>query len=256
MLSGMILYTQMSRDYYSFNDNLSSFCQSNKFKKYVKQAVNDEIFWRDLLNNININNNIDNRLNSMLPCNIRNQLEFILPKMMETKYLEYIVNKFPNQIAKEIDIQIPIYLNNNHQMQQILNAHKNYLKQELEEIVKEILDRISNDPKHQQIINSHLDAINCNAKRKLDVIASNANIQLFDSKQNFDQEMIRMKNSFDQNLSDLTDQLEKVSTLKKEINILKEKQQNDINRIKWIMTSSLIITSAVTYMTMRWIRKN
>ena len=235
----------MSLNYINFNNDIVSFCQGNSFKRYVRQAINDEMFWHDLFNNMNINNNIDNRLAVIIPEKVKYQLESILPNMMETRYLNYITNRFPGQVAKEINNQFPIYLDNNYQMQQILDIHKKSLRQQLESNVREILDRICLDPKYQEVVNSHLATINHNAKQKIDEIESNAEIQSNTIKQEFNREMVYMKNHMNQNLSSLTMQLSEMASLKKELIDIKEKQKNEVNKLQWIIagTTALCLTA-------------
>ncbi len=237
----------MSLDFINFNEKIAYYCQSNSFKRYVRQAINDEIFWRDLLNNININNNIDNRLTSKLPDQVRHQLECMLPNMMEARYLNYIINRFPNQVSKEISNQLPVYLNNNYQMQQILDAHKISLKEKLELTVREILDKISNDPKYQEVVNSHLSAIDHNAEQKLDEITSNANTQLTNIQTFFDNQMKVMKKRVDENLSEFIN-------LKKEVEQLKLEQKNDTKQLKWIIYGSIVCSSILTVIMTRRIK--
>jgi hypothetical protein len=155
--------------------------------------------------------------------------------MLETNYLNYVVGRFPGQVAKEINNQMPIYLNNNNQIQQILDTQKLSLRQQLEGTVKEILDRISNDPKYQEIINAHLTAIKHNAEQKLDKIDYNANKALIINQQIFNKEMENMKNNYENNISNLSEQLSELNKLKQEITLLKEKQRSDINKIHWII---------------------
>ncbi|XWV25624.1 putative ORFan [Tupanvirus deep ocean] len=233
------------------NDTIVSFCQGNSFKNYVRQAINDEMFWRDLFTNMNLNNNIDNRLTSKLPDQVKRELERILPDMMRTRYLDYIVNQFPNQVAKEINNQFPSYLNNNYQMQQILDTHKSSLKQQLESTVRDILDRISNDPKYQEVVQAHLQAIDYNGTQKIKEISDNADSQLKNIRNDFNQELYRMKNEVNSNLSNLSSQLSELQNIKNEISNIKDKQRDDINKIHWLYGGAIaVITIALSLFTL------
>ncbi|XWV26962.1 hypothetical protein QJ857_gp0087 [Tupanvirus soda lake] len=221
------------------NDTIVSFCQGSSFKNYVRQAINDEMFWRDLFTNMNLNNNIDNRLVTKIPDHVKRELERILPEMMRTRYLDYIVNQFPGQVSKEINNQIPNYLNNNYQMQQILDTHKSSLKQQLESTVRDILDRISNDPKYQEVVEAHLQTIDNNGTQKIKEISNNAYAQLKSIRSDFNQELDRMKNEVDTNMSELSSQLSELQNIKRDLNDLKEKQKNDINNTYWMYGGTL-----------------
>lgn len=213
----------MSFDYLYSNDSLDTYCRSNNFKRCVGQAV---------------------------ICH----LNCMLPRMMEERYLYHFVDKISSQITEEISRQIPLYLKNNYQMQQILDTHTFSLKKQLDGTVKEILDKISNDPKYQEVINSHLAVIKHNSEKKLDEITSNANAQSVSIQTFFDQQLKQLETQFNQNFSDLSVYLSKFSTLEKEVLEQKKRQKNDTNRLLWIITGTVVTASIITFSMTRWFK--
>jgi hypothetical protein len=217
---------------------------------YVKQVINDEFFWRDLVARLNLSNIISSELSTTLPNYVKNEVERILPSMIETKFLHYVIEKLPGHVGKEISAQMPSYLNNNTQMQQLFEHHKSSLRLQLESTVKEILDRLVNDPKYQEITNFHLAAINSRSDEKINEISRYAETQRKQQQFKFEQELHQMKLLVNQDMSELKNSLNEVQQLKLEITNVKEHYANEISNIKWIMAgaSALIITITGVFM--------
>lgn len=212
---------------------LVTFCQGSDFKSYVRQAIYDEFIWRDMLTKLNLSNTIDNKLESKIPRLAKDEVERVLPSMLETKILQYIANQFPLQVTKEMGNQMPSYLNNNHTMQKLLEEHKTYILQQLDTAVKEILTKITMDPQYHEVTKYHLDAIDTKGDNKIGEIHSKAEYQSGVNQKKFDNELQLMKQKVNKDLAELRHSLSKISELKNRLKNLEDKTSGDVSLLKW-----------------------
>lgn len=208
----------------SFNSNLVTFCQGSDFKTYVRQAINDEFFWRDLLGQLKLSETIETKISNKLhklPSLVKTELEKTLPDMMQRKFMEYVMNQLPGQITKEMNSQLPTYLNNNYQMQTILEKHKESLSNCLEIKVKEILNRIVNDPTYQEITNTQLSIMDQKTERKLR-----------EMEHTFNQDRENIRAILTNDMQTLQQSLAKVDKLQKTLNNIQTTYTNDMIKIQ------------------------
>lgn len=217
-----------------FDDKIVSFCEGSNFRKYVRSAINDELFWRDIVAKMNLSTTIDDRLSSKLPSETRTQIEKMLPDMLKVRFIEYITEKFPAQVTREIKAQLPEYLNNSYQMQEILNKHKIALTEQLDATVRKIMEKIVNDPAHQEVCNAHLAAIDYKGELKINEISQKAESQMRDNKSRFDQELSQMKVSVSQEMFELKNSLSEVKLLNQRIETMNRKHEKEITNLKWL----------------------
>lgn len=219
----------------TFDDKIVAFCQGVNFKSYVRQAINDELFWRDVIARLNLTDAIDAKLTSKLPGQVKSELERILPDMLQTRLNQYMLQHFSAQVAKEINTQMPGYLGNNHQMQQILEAHKTTLNQQLEAAAREILNRVVNEEQYHVTTNAHLAAIDQKGVQALAENNEKATQQRTNIKTAFDGELSAMKTRLDQTMTALTTSLGEMRSLQSELNSTKKKHSKEISNLKWMM---------------------
>ena len=51
----------------NINGQIVAFCKTNDFTNYVRQSINNEMFWRDLLQRYSITDMVQSELNNKLP---------------------------------------------------------------------------------------------------------------------------------------------------------------------------------------------
>lgn len=277
---------------FNFDDKIITFCKQDQFRSYVRQAINDELFFKDILAKLNMNDTIDTKLDKKIPKQVKNELDKILPAMVETKVeskvpkqvkneldrilpalveakiLQYITNQFPAQVMKEISTQLPNYLNNNYAMQQLLNNHQNDLSYALEEKAREIINKIVNDPQYHVITSAHLAAIDEKCNQKINEIQSNASQQLFNNHNNFttqlsdnsnkfSSQLRDMKTAVDVDMANLKQGLNNINQLYNRISMLEAKNTNlesDTSFLKWI-TSCIGVIALGTIGVIEYMRR-
>jgi len=152
------------------NDLMLTFCMTNEFKKHVRQAINDEMFWRDILTKYNITDGvkkeIDNQLRDKMPTQVKNEAKAIINKMvndfektMTQKLDQCIQFGIPNSVAKALHDQITGFLNNHTQMNQIMAQHLANLNSELYASVANILHKLVNEDQYHQVSNAHMESM-------------------------------------------------------------------------------------------------
>ena len=129
---------------------LSRVASEDRFKTTIRRVVQDEMFWRQLLDDNRWNSRVDTKLDrfeTRMNSNIETQIALKLPSGVR----EQLSATLPGQVAKELNHQIPGYLNNNHQMTILLDAHSDRLKAELEERARKYLERFVADEKYHEV---------------------------------------------------------------------------------------------------------
>jgi hypothetical protein len=145
---------------------LTNFCQEATFKRYVRDAINTEFFWRDILQNLQFKNDIDNRVDSKMS-DIKDKIRLSTTNLVNEKLELYTKSQLPNNILYELNRQLPdqlskqlpAYLDTNHKMQTILNTHIDNLTTELYNSAKETLDKLTNEEQYHSITTSHLNSM-------------------------------------------------------------------------------------------------
>jgi hypothetical protein len=197
---------------------ITTYCQGSDFKKYVRQAVSDEFFWRDCFAKLNLSDTIETKLSNKLPAQVRDEINKILPNLIETKFLQYVNNQLPAQVLKEINNQMPTYLNNNYQMQVILANHIATLQTTLDTDVRAILHRIVGGPEYHDITQAHLNTMHMMGQDKLNDITNNISEQTRQHISNADRQINDIKSTIKTDLVQLSNSLGKVDALTQKIN--------------------------------------
>ena len=215
------------------DNRLATFCTSNDFRVYVKQAINDELFLRDLFSKLNLSEMLESKLNAKVPRYVKDEVENILPRIFETKMLQYMVSQFPANVSKEINNQLPVYLNNNYQMQQILETHKSSLKILLEKTVNEIMERIVSDPRYNEVVSLHLAAIDRKGEETLREIVNKAANVIQQNQSKYQEQFDMIRSKIDNKLITLETELSKVADLKKKLGDIDDKYERKVSNLQW-----------------------
>lgn len=236
-----------------YDDRMITFCKGPNFKTYVRQAINDELFWREWMNKVNLSKEIDMRIESEVPDQVKKHVKKIVPQLVEETMNSHYSSKFPNMVNKELEIQIPRYLDNSYKMGKIMDNHKEMLTNQLDTHTHQVLDRIVNDPSHQIIANAHIKAIDEKGKQKIDEISFNAKHQLCTHDTAFNKQLENMKLQVNNDLNNLSNSLAETSKLRQQVTEIKneiiqinKEQQKEISGLK-IAVGILSFTTAMFF---------
>lgn len=191
-----------------------AFCSTDDFKKSVKNAVNDELFWRGIIQQLSIENlikeAIDNKLLSQEKA-IKDKVKILVCE----KLREYAQNEIPTNVAKELTIQITNYLNSHHQMQQMLTYHIQQLDLKLTDTATQTLTKLANEDQYNLVTKIYLEAIQQKGDLKLMEMQSDFNQQLSENNRLFTNQLTELRKTNNKELSDLKDGLVKLDNVEK-----------------------------------------
>ncbi len=145
---------------------LNNFCREEAFKKFVKDSISSEIFLNNLCQSYNLDSKIRAKVEEEIK-NFKQNIESSTNKLVKSTLKEKlplnVTGELINQLPKQLTEQLPIYLNNNHQMNKILDVHSEQLKTDLEVLRNELynsskkaIDILMNEEQYQFVTASHL----------------------------------------------------------------------------------------------------
>lgn len=200
-----------------------AFCKDDDFKTYVRQAISNEMFWRDLLTKLNLSNEIRTELNTQVPNLVRTELDRTMPNLVKSRIIEYLNDNLEKMIAKEMKSQLISYLENSPQMQKILTDHIRDITNILETKVREILAQIIDDPQYHVITSVHLQKMENKCEVQIDNALKKLDSRADESDKKMKQIISALQeklNKLDNTASEVTHLREKYSKMKKQISIL------------------------------------
>ncbi len=218
-------------DLIRINGHFLTFCGTDKFKTSVRAAVNDEMFWRDLIQRCNVSSLVKDELARQLPPLVKSESQTIVTNLAESKFNNFISINLPGHIANELNRQVPVYLNNNGQMQQILNTHSHYLNHQLEALATETLSNLVNEPQYQIVTAAHLNSMQEKCDKKIAEIQNTHDAKLKENDRAMTLQMKTMKNDYDRDLGSLKEKLDSVNKLTDKVVILERENHS----MKWLI---------------------
>jgi hypothetical protein len=209
------------------------FCQEERFKTYVHNAIDNELFWRGILQRYQLDSQVESKMNSYKTA-LKQDIKDSVNIDVNNKLQNYTHNSLPGNITKELQNQVPLFLSNNHQMQNILGSHILQLQNELSSVSRQILDKITNEEKYQTVTASHLNSMSMRYNESVEK-------QLSENTMKFDKQIILSNDLIDTTLkriaSNADTAMEKVnnfnttiSTLTTKIGILEMKLEKVKNQ--------------------------
>ncbi len=158
----------------------------NDLKPLVKQLILDELFYKELLNNINLSylkNDIKYQNQLDVPIIVKNQLSLLLS----------------GEVSKEINNQMPNYLNNNFQMNNLLLQHKNYLENQLEIKANTIIQNIVDNDNYHVINKCYFDEFENRSNKKIYEFETKSNNKIVELNTKYNNDFKTIKDIIDTN---------------------------------------------------------
>lgn len=208
---------------------LKNFCAEEAFKNYVKNVVNNELFWKELFQKGQMDDKINNKIDKKIS-NVKKENNDEIAK----KFNEFIVMQLPlhlnnalnNQLPGQLLKQLPTFLGNDCTMQKLLTDHRNNVSNQMDREFTERMNGITNDDKYHEITRSYLDNVTNRGETQIkDQLAENnrkLSNQLQDNAQKFDTTMSEMKYLVNNSLSKVNGVNEAMSNLNGDLGKLKK----------------------------------
>ncbi|ARF08641.1 hypothetical protein Catovirus_1_691 [Catovirus CTV1] len=99
---------------------------------------------------------------------IEKSVKKLTKQIVDKKMQNFITHDLPLQVIKNMNEEVPTYLNNNVQMQNILQHHSNNLNQQLYASASQTLNKLTNEEQYHYVTNSHLTNMNNRFNNKLE----------------------------------------------------------------------------------------
>lgn len=185
----------------NINGHIVAFCKTQDFKTYVRSAINDEMFWRDLFQKYNVQSAVRDELNNILPGKVKSEADKIVRKQVKEQLDNYTQFQIPCHVAKGLSEQITGFLNNNVQMNQIVVQHSQELNQQLYDNASQILSKVVNEEQYHEVTNLHISVMKQKYDNKLKSIEDSAQRQLNRQDLYFGQKLTSIENQVNEKLS-------------------------------------------------------
>jgi len=179
----------------NINGELVAFCQTSDFKNYVRDAVNNEMFWRTLLDTWRIDSKIKDEVNNQLSNTnkvrdiAKSEALTVSDKLVKDQLNNYTLIQIPSHVSKALSEQVTGFLNNNSQMNQILAQHSQNQNQLLYNSATETLNRVANEPQYHVVTNAHIEAMTNRFNENLQVIDKKAHAELLNRENTFNNQL-------------------------------------------------------------------
>lgn len=229
----------------NINGQLVAFCKTSDFKSYVRSAINDEMFWRDILQRYSVQSLVRDELNNSLPSQVRLEADCIVNKLVNDKLKDYTQFQIPSHVAKALSEQVTRFLNNNVQMNQILAQQSASLNHSLSESAAATLHRVVNESTFHETTRLHVAAQKQIYDEKLKEISDSALKQLYQQEDRFKHKMTEMEEKITGKLVLLDSANEKIRCLHTDLD-KKEERIKVLEKSNRNVKTGLICTAALS----------
>lgn len=240
----------------------ASTSDSSNIKLLVTEVMNDQLFLRNILQQLSLENLIRKEINDKTPDiekRIKSKVKNYVLETISTKLNNFQRDQLPSYVAKELVNQITTFLNNHTQITQLLDYHTTQLNVTLTETARNTLSKLVDEPQYQMVTTAHLNTITTKCDIKLLEIQAALNQQLSNNFQCFEEQLKTLKNKNDRELSELKTKLDETTQLAKDFadykvatsfNNKQIKELNDkIITLQWLLGISWVIIGGAYYLT-------
>lgn len=224
-----------------FDSRFASYCVTNDFKKFVRQSVSDEIFWRDYLSSVATRD-----LLSQIPEKVQSETNRLVPPMINRELETFSRVQIPSHVARALAEQLPGFLNNNAQMQQILHHHSLNLNQQLTDAAHIVLEQVVNEDQYHIMTNRLSAAITQKSEENLTRVNNDANRRLAANDEAFQTALTEMRRQVNNQVEALAEANRRSDEQSSQIKTL----QTELSSLRWmvgILSGSAIVVAAVGF---------
>jgi len=219
----------------NLNGQLVAFCKTTDFKTYVKNAIDDKLFWHDLFQRYSVESTVHNELNNKVPSMVKSEANKAIKeltkdqtKLVNDQLENYTKFQIPSHVSKALSDQITSFLNNNVQINQILSQHSISLNQQLYNSASDTLAKVANEDQYHQVTNLHISAANLRFDEALVKQNSDANKQFALQDKTFSNKINEMQKQVNSEIQTLTNANDKIRDQQSKL----EKQQTKIEKLE------------------------
>lgn len=224
------------------NGQIMAFCKTSNFTQAVRGAVNDEMFWRDLLHRYNVQSEVHNEIERTLPNKVSSEAQKIVSRMVSEQLENYTKFQIPSHVSKALADQVTGFLNNHTQMTQLFNEHSQKLNMQLYNSAQDTLHKIVNEPQYHQVTNAHIAAVKTQYEDSLRAINTEASNQLVHNDGIFKSQLETMNKRVNDEIRTLNETNQKLTEVNKQIDELKKENGS----LRWTL---YLVTGAFTLFT-------
>ena len=226
------------------NGQIVAFCKTSNFTQYVRAAVNDEMFWRDLLHRYNVSSEVNNEIERTLPHRVSTEAQKIVSQMVGDQLESYTKFQIPSHVSKALADQVTGFLNNHVQMTQLFNEHSQKLNMQLYNSAEGTLKKIVNEPQYHQVTNAHIAAVKSQYEESLRAINTEAGNQLVHNESIFKSQLETMKQNVKDEIRTLNETNQKLDDVNKQIEELK-KENGSLRWTLYVVTGVFTMVAGV-----------
>jgi ElaB/YqjD/DUF883 family membrane-anchored ribosome-binding protein len=237
-------------------------------KSYVKNIINNELFWKDLLqsNQINteiklkinealrekvddkiskldnkiskLNDKINDKINDKVNNKIRDNIPILVNDYVSLKVptiiSEHLMNKLPKLIVDQLIKEIPIFLKNDSIMNKILLDHSSSLNMELDKFARAYLEKIVHEEEYHLINKAFFNALD-----------DKFNSMLKEKSKLIDDENIKLKAILNDTINNIVNHKNEVKNSILKLNEMCNELNNNYNSIRnnWIFTTFAMLAA-------------
>lgn len=167
-----------------FNE-FTAFCSRAEFKSYVREAIDDKLFWDRILNTYRVQALVDNRMNEITPQKVRQSLPIAGSNCL-WQSLDQVLSGL---VAKEILCQLPNIVGSDYRMQKLLEKHTDDLRYALETESRKIVTRIVTDEGYHEINRIYFQTFSDKGDKNIRDFNTRANAIIQSTKADFEQQL-------------------------------------------------------------------
>ena len=156
-------------------------------RQYVRQSVQDENFWRDLMLKFSINSLVEKELNSKIPDKVKKSAGKYVPDLVENRLNKFLLNDLGGHVKKELNSQFTNYLNQHIQMNEIMSIHSSELTNKLTNLSTQIIDKIAAEEQYHVLRDALLSEMREKHEMELKAVQQRVSEQLKQNKKSFDE---------------------------------------------------------------------
>lgn len=219
-------------------DNLTfaRYCRTDDFRRYVRDAVKNELFWKEFSDQFKISAQVQNETQL--------QVNNLVPNVARAEVTKELNLRLPNAVVAELGRHVPNYLDNNYQMQEILKNHSVKLNQDLEKTARTHLEKISAEDQYHEITKTYTDAITTKGNDAISAFNQNNKSAIDTFNTLSAAKIFELKTRYNSEFETFQTQINKVEALEKKV----AKLEND-NTIYGVVITGLVGVTLFAFFT-------